>query len=166
MSIQSSVCIHPQYSYVRCPLWPFLFFRSINCTSYRFSFICFSCCFPLKYLWDLSVNSSIADWWFLWCWDNQISTTTESRVNIRWSLPKFIRLQDKSARSSHVSTKPYMAIKMGVSREDLHRVRSRDGVIIVDHGSRRRESNLMLSKLLWPVYDNFIVFILLKPFLD
>lgn len=91
MLMQSSVCIHPQYSYVR-------------------------------------------------------SLTTESRVNIRWSLPKFIRLQDKSVRSSHVSAKPYMAIQIGVSREELHRVGSRDGVIIVDHGSRRKESNLMLNE--------------------
>lgn len=28
-----------------------------------------------------------------------------------------------------------------------HGIGDRDGVIIVDHGSRRKESNLMLSKL-------------------
>lgn len=35
-------------------------------------------------------------------------------------------------------------VEMGVCREDLHRVGSKDIMIIVDHGSGRKESSLML----------------------
>lgn len=34
----------------------------------------------------------------------------------------------------------------GGAGQEAHGITNRDGVIIVDHGSRRKESNLMLSK--------------------
>ena len=35
----------------------------------------------------------------------------------------------------------------GGFRESSNGIRDKDGIVIVDHGSRRKESNLMLSKL-------------------
>lgn len=40
-----------------------------------------------------------------------------------------------------------MATANGGVRVELNGIGDGDGVIIVDHGSRRQESNLMLSKL-------------------
>lgn len=51
--------------------------------------------------------------------------------------PNSLNLQRGPSRTKHLSIKS--SLRAGVG--------DKDGVIIVDHGSRRRESNLMLSKL-------------------
>lgn len=66
----------------------------------------------------------------------------ESDFSQKWALPRNIQLQ-KHHLKSRISS-----IKGGnVSfRKQLHGIGERDGVIIVDHGSRRKESNLKLEE--------------------
>ncbi|XP_044501639.1 sirohydrochlorin ferrochelatase, chloroplastic isoform X2 [Mangifera indica] len=53
-----------------------------------------------------------------------------------WARPKLVNLQRGPSRSENLSTRACFRAAVG----------DKDGVIIVDHGSRRRESNLMLNE--------------------
>lgn len=72
----------------------------------------------------------------------------ETGRNHGWALPGFVKLRKYPTNSITVPTRLCLATSNGGSRQETHGVGSRDGVIIVDHGSRRKESNIMPSKLL------------------
>ncbi|KAK3183612.1 hypothetical protein Dsin_030898 [Dipteronia sinensis] len=56
--------------------------------------------------------------------------------NLTWAQPRLLNLQRGPSSSRYMSTSSCLASGVG----------DKDGVIIVDHGSRRRESNLMLNE--------------------
>ncbi|KAK2661710.1 hypothetical protein Ddye_000284 [Dipteronia dyeriana] len=56
--------------------------------------------------------------------------------NPKWAQPRLLDLQRGPSRSRYMSTSSCLSSGVG----------DKDGVIIVDHGSRRRESNLMLNE--------------------
>lgn len=58
--------------------------------------------------------------------------------NFNWAQPRSLNWQISGSRSRYMSIRANLPTRVG----------DKDGVIIVDHGSRRKESNLMLSKLL------------------
>ncbi|KAK2968370.1 hypothetical protein RJ640_027982 [Escallonia rubra] len=62
-----------------------------------------------------------------------------------WTFPGFIKLPECLTKSRNLPTR-CLATSDGGFRRETHGVGSRDGVIIVDHGSRRKESNLMLNE--------------------
>lgn len=62
-------------------------------------------------------------------------------------LPNFVKLQRSWKNSRYLPTKGCLAAGNGGLGQQTNGVGDKDGVIIVDHGSRRKESNLMLSKL-------------------
>ncbi|XP_072960107.1 sirohydrochlorin ferrochelatase, chloroplastic isoform X1 [Typha angustifolia] len=79
------------------------------------------------------------------------STGTSSRVYVRnhrnFAFPKFVRLQRITTVSGNLSMKSSSSsIGHESSKRAEHTVGEKDGVIIVDHGSRRQESNLMLNE--------------------
>ncbi|KAF8399739.1 hypothetical protein HHK36_015610 [Tetracentron sinense] len=74
------------------------------------------------------------------------SSIRETVGNPRWDFPKFVNLQRNSAKSRSLSTKLCLTTGNGGFRQEKHGVGDGDGVIIVDHGSRRQESNLMLNE--------------------
>lgn len=57
----------------------------------------------------------------------------------------FTRATDCTRRSQ---TRSCLVSKNGGVGQQTRGITNKDGVIIVDHGSRRKESNLMLSKLI------------------
>ncbi|GAV61062.1 CbiX domain-containing protein [Cephalotus follicularis] len=66
--------------------------------------------------------------------------------NLRRPLPKFLKSQKDPSRSRNLSTRSCLNLRNGGIRQYPHGVSEKDGVIIVDHGSRRKESNLMLNE--------------------
>ncbi|XP_017238362.1 sirohydrochlorin ferrochelatase, chloroplastic isoform X1 [Daucus carota subsp. sativus] len=68
----------------------------------------------------------------------------ETGSNNRCALPRFVKLSNNSKRN--VPTRLCFASSNGGFRQETSGIGSKDGVIIVDHGSRRKESNLMLNE--------------------
>ncbi|KAL8124320.1 sirohydrochlorin ferrochelatase, chloroplastic [Apium graveolens] len=64
--------------------------------------------------------------------------------NSRRALPSFVDLSNNP--KANVPTRLFFASSNGGYRQGTHGIGSKDGVIIVDHGSRRKESNLMLDE--------------------
>lgn len=64
--------------------------------------------------------------------------------NPRRALPRFVKVSYNPKRN--VPTSLCFAASNGGYRQETHGIGSKDGVIIVDHGSRRNESNLMLNE--------------------
>ncbi|XP_059669950.1 sirohydrochlorin ferrochelatase, chloroplastic [Cornus florida] len=71
--------------------------------------------------------------------------TRDSGRNPGQSLPGFVNLHKYPSKSRNLLTRLCLASGNGAVNK-LHSVGERDGVIIVDHGSRRKESNLMLNE--------------------
>ncbi|KAK1383839.1 Cobalamin (Vitamin B12) biosynthesis CbiX [Heracleum sosnowskyi] len=68
----------------------------------------------------------------------------ETGPNPRRALSSFVKLSKNP--KTNVPTRLCFAISNGGIRQDANGIGSKDGVIIVDHGSRRKESNLMLNE--------------------
>ncbi|XP_031286431.1 sirohydrochlorin ferrochelatase, chloroplastic-like [Pistacia vera] len=64
------------------------------------------------------------------------SVNQSGTKNPTWAHPKILNLRRGPSRSKNLSTRSCLRAAVG----------DKDGVIIVDHGSRRRESNLMLNE--------------------
>ncbi|PIN21827.1 hypothetical protein CDL12_05460 [Handroanthus impetiginosus] len=63
------------------------------------------------------------------------------------AIPEFVKLREGPLKSKYLPSRLCMATANGGGfRKELQNVGESDGVIIVDHGSRRRESNLMLNE--------------------
>ncbi|CAM0949516.1 unnamed protein product [Alopecurus aequalis] len=67
-------------------------------------------------------------------------------TNVRYSC-NFVKLRTIGRNSGHcaMNSGPNSASRSGTTGEQYYTVGQNDGVIIVDHGSRRQESNLMLN---------------------
>jgi sirohydrochlorin ferrochelatase len=70
-----------------------------------------------------------------------------TRTHLTGIRPKFLELPRCPSKSIYLSRRVCLSNGSGGIRGNPHEVGERDGVIIVDHGSRRKESNLMLSEL-------------------
>ncbi|XP_021911867.1 sirohydrochlorin ferrochelatase, chloroplastic [Carica papaya] len=71
---------------------------------------------------------------------NRSLSAAQTGRTSRWVLPKFLELP------KHQRGRPCLSTENGRYRDYPHGVRDQDGIIIVDHGSRRKESNLMLNE--------------------
>jgi len=63
----------------------------------------------------------------------------------KWVVPRLVKVE-KYPSKSRCSSTICLATGNGEFRKLPHGIGNRDGVIIVDHGSRRKESNLMLDE--------------------
>ncbi|KAA8548133.1 hypothetical protein F0562_004606 [Nyssa sinensis] len=77
---------------------------------------------------------------------NQRLAVIESGKNPRQTLSGFVKLHKYPTKSRYLQTRLCLATGNGGYSKKPHHVGERDGVIIVDHGSRRKESNLMLNE--------------------
>ncbi|XP_068643481.1 sirohydrochlorin ferrochelatase, chloroplastic isoform X2 [Aristolochia californica] len=69
------------------------------------------------------------------------------RGNERYPVcPEFIKLPRNFAKSRNISPISCLSIRNEENGRNKNVVGERDGLIIVDHGSRRQESNLMLNE--------------------
>lgn len=80
------------------------------------------------------------------------SLSLPSHLNLRstyparkpgFAVPEFVKLHKRPSKSRYLSQRYRMTT---ANREGLNEIEEGDGVIIVDHGSRRKESNLMLNE--------------------
>ncbi|KAG5624419.1 hypothetical protein H5410_009637 [Solanum commersonii] len=71
------------------------------------------------------------------------STSTYPARKPGIAAPEFVKLHKGPSKSRYLPQRYRMATS---SREGLNGIEEGDGVIIVDHGSRRKESNLMLNE--------------------
>ncbi|KAK4347251.1 hypothetical protein RND71_033590 [Anisodus tanguticus] len=71
------------------------------------------------------------------------STSTYSARKPGIAILKFVKLHKGPSKSRYLPQRYRMAT---ANREGLNGIEEGDGVIIVDHGSRRKESNLMLNE--------------------
>ncbi|XP_022843537.1 sirohydrochlorin ferrochelatase, chloroplastic [Olea europaea var. sylvestris] len=72
-----------------------------------------------------------------------------SRVTGRkpgWAIPELVRLRKNHLKNRYLPLRLCLATANGGVRVELNGIGDGDGVIIVDHGSRRQESNLMLNE--------------------
>ncbi|XP_058182060.1 sirohydrochlorin ferrochelatase, chloroplastic [Rhododendron vialii] len=76
---------------------------------------------------------------------SQKSVTSETGRSPKCILPRLVKLQKYPTKSRSSST-TCLATRNGGFNQQSHGIGNRDGVIIVDHGSRRKESNLMLDE--------------------
>ena len=75
-----------------------------------------------------------------------VSEKTRTRTPFKRTPPKFLELPRGPSESKYLfRRKLCLSNGNGEIRRIPHVLGDRDGVIIVDHGSRRKESNLMLS---------------------
>ncbi|CAK9161774.1 unnamed protein product [Ilex paraguariensis] len=72
--------------------------------------------------------------------------TRETGRKNGWLLPRCVELRNYPSENSYLPTRLCLATANSGFRQEFHGVGDRDGVIIVDHGSRRKESNLMLNE--------------------
>lgn len=77
-----------------------------------------------------------------------------------WAVPNFVKLRRDPSKIKYLPSRLCVAsyANGGGFRKPVNGVVEGDGVIIVDHGSRRKESNLMLSKTL--IFFNYSVSVL------
>lgn len=78
-------------------------------------------------------------------WSSKVNETGTSSYS--WALLNFSKLQGGRSRGRNLSRRFLIRNGYGGFTHNLAGVGVRDGIIIVDHGSRRKESNLLLSKL-------------------
>lgn len=71
------------------------------------------------------------------------STSTYPARKPGIAVPEFVKLHKGPSKSTYLPQRYCMAT---ANREGLNGIEEGDGVIIVDHGSRRKESNLMLNE--------------------
>ncbi|WMV17567.1 hypothetical protein MTR67_010952 [Solanum verrucosum] len=83
---------------------------------------------------SLSLQSHLSLW---------SSTSTYPARKPGIAVPEFVKLHKGPSKSRYLPQRYRMATS---SREGLNGIEEGDGVIIVDHGSRRKESNLMLNE--------------------
>ncbi|XP_059450416.1 sirohydrochlorin ferrochelatase, chloroplastic isoform X2 [Corylus avellana] len=74
------------------------------------------------------------------------SASEATRTRFTWTRPKFLELPRYPSKSIYLSRRVCFSDGRAGIRRNPHGVGERDGVIIVDHGSRRKESNLMLNE--------------------
>ena len=75
-----------------------------------------------------------------------VSEKTRTRTPFKRTPPKFLELPRGPSESKYLFRRRLcLSNGNGEIRRIPHVLGDRDGVIIVDHGSRRKESNLMLS---------------------
>ncbi|KAE8021507.1 hypothetical protein FH972_007391 [Carpinus fangiana] len=74
------------------------------------------------------------------------SASEATRTHFTWTRPKFLELPRCPSKSIYLSRRVCFSDGRAGIRRNPHGVGERDGVIIVDHGSRRKESNLMLNE--------------------
>lgn len=79
---------------------------------------------------------------FFCCWNDESSTSTYPARKPTTAVPEFVKLHKGPSKFKYLPQRYRMVT---ANREGLNGIEERDGVIIVDHGSRRKESNLMLS---------------------
>ncbi|KAG8384854.1 hypothetical protein BUALT_Bualt04G0161700 [Buddleja alternifolia] len=60
-----------------------------------------------------------------------------------WAIPEFVKLRQGPLKTTYL---PLATANGGGFRKALKGVSKGDGIVIVDHGSRRNESNLMLNE--------------------
>lgn len=115
-----------------------------------------------------SVSSSVFNLLFGNCSNCCSVRETTARRNPRWALtPQFLNLRNEkysSRRSLCLNSSRDGGIMRTNPQGNGFFVGDKDGVIIVDHGSRRKESNLMLSKLrlvLFFCLSNTILYLIL-----
>lgn len=85
---------------------------------------------------------------------SELNPATRSRIarSPSCAIPHFVKLHQGPSKSNYLPSRLCVASANGGGfRKALKGVGVGDGVIIVDHGSRRKESNLMLSKLFYCV---------------
>ncbi|XP_065853340.1 sirohydrochlorin ferrochelatase, chloroplastic-like isoform X2 [Euphorbia lathyris] len=70
----------------------------------------------------------------------------ETGTNSRWIPPRISYLRGGSSNIKYLSTRLSLSNENGGSTMNSQGVGGKDAVIIVDHGSRRKESNLMLDE--------------------
>ncbi|CAA6664315.1 unnamed protein product [Spirodela intermedia] len=68
------------------------------------------------------------------------------RTATPWVFPKSVKLHGNSSKTMSVSSTSCLSLRNEGSGGVKCLVGDRDGVIVVDHGSRRQESNLMLNE--------------------
>lgn len=73
------------------------------------------------------------------------SVMGETGRSPKWVVPRLVKV-GKYPSKSRCSSTICLATGNGEFRQLPHGIGDRDGVIIVDHGSRRKESNLMLDE--------------------
>lgn len=71
---------------------------------------------------------------------------SETGRSPKWVLPKLVEIKKYPMNSRYSSTRLCLATRNGGIRQQPHGIGDGDGVVIVDHGSRRKESNLMLDE--------------------
>ncbi|CAK9176148.1 unnamed protein product [Ilex paraguariensis] len=76
----------------------------------------------------------------------QSPMTTGTGRNPGWVLPRYVHIRNCPSKNRYLPTRLCLATANGGFRQESQGVGDRDGVIIVDHGSRRKESNLMLNE--------------------
>lgn len=72
------------------------------------------------------------------------------------AVPDFVKVCNFPSKTSYLAPRLCLAKANGGFRGERNCIKVGDGLIIVDHGSRRKESNLMLSKL--PFSNKFVFF--------
>ncbi|KAJ9135340.1 hypothetical protein P3X46_032534 [Hevea brasiliensis] len=70
----------------------------------------------------------------------------ETGANSIWAPPKFSTSRGGLCKTKHSSKSLCLRTGNGAITKKAHGIGEEDGVIIVDHGSRRKESNLMLNE--------------------
>ncbi|KAF7131621.1 hypothetical protein RHSIM_Rhsim09G0149800 [Rhododendron simsii] len=76
---------------------------------------------------------------------SQKSVKSETGRSPNCILPRLVKVQKYPTKSRSSST-TCLATRNGGFNQQSHGIGNRDGVIIVDHGSRRKESNLVLDE--------------------
>ncbi|KAG6659531.1 hypothetical protein CIPAW_03G042000 [Carya illinoinensis] len=74
------------------------------------------------------------------------SLSETTRAHLSWRPPKFLEYTRGPVKINYLSRRMCLSNTNGGIKRKPHEVGERDGVIIVDHGSRRKESNLMLNE--------------------
>ncbi|KVI02459.1 hypothetical protein Ccrd_019235 [Cynara cardunculus var. scolymus] len=80
-------------------------------------------------------------------WEQSLITNKTGRGgNSSCTVPGFARSRDCARNAQCLHIRSCLANGNGGVKQETHGIGKRDGVIIVDHGSRRKESNLMLNE--------------------
>ncbi|XP_028111065.1 sirohydrochlorin ferrochelatase, chloroplastic-like [Camellia sinensis] len=70
---------------------------------------------------------------------------SETGRSPKWLLPRLLKIKKYPVNNRYSSTGLCLATRNGGIRQQLHGIGDKDSVVIVDHGSRIKESNLMLG---------------------